>query len=404
MLFFGIDWSCDHHDVCIRSEAGECLSRLRIEHSAEGFRRLEAERSKFAVPAHECLVGIETAYNLLVDYLVDLDYVVYIIAPKATDGYRNRQRLSGAHDDASDAALLADIVRTDRASHRQWRANAALTQQILGQVRLIEVLRQSIQRQTNQLREALVRTYPAALDTFKDLNAQIALHFLAAYPTAPEAAELSGEQFAAFCREHGYYRKDVTLRYAQLHKTVPTARPAVVQAQRNQVRVLAQVLLGEVRYRLEALTELRSLFAQHPDAPIFDSLPGAGDLLAPALLAKFGDDRTRFLVAADVQALAGTCPVTARSGRVTNIRFRKGCDHEFRRIVQAFALLSVKQSGWAQAAWQEIRRHTRSDSHATRILANRWLAIIWKLWQTRCPYDEAYYLQQRSRRCQPKKG
>jgi transposase len=52
-----------------------------------------------------------------------------------------------------------------------------------------------------------------------------------------------------------------------------------------------------------------------PVLPWSPSLPGAGELLAPSLLAKFGDDRARFPTAGSVQALAGTCPVTDQSGK-----------------------------------------------------------------------------------------
>jgi hypothetical protein len=38
------------------------------------------------------LVAIETSHNLLVDYLLDRGYVVYLIPPQATDGYRTRRR------------------------------------------------------------------------------------------------------------------------------------------------------------------------------------------------------------------------------------------------------------------------------------------------------------------------
>lgn len=37
-------------------------------------------------------------------------------------------------------------------------------------------------------------------------------------------------------------------------------------------------------------------------------------------------------------------------------------------------------------------------SHAYRCLANRWLAIAWKCWQSPQPYDEAVHLQNRKRR------
>lgn len=403
MFYFGIDWSQDYHHLCILNEVGARVSQLQFEHSLAGFAQIEIERRKLDVPAGDCPVGIETTYNLVVDFLLEHDYPIYVVPPQATNGYRNRQRSSGAHDDDSDAALLASIMRTDRESHRRLRPNLALTQQILAQVRLIEILRRSIQRQTNQLRAVLFRTYPQAVGLFSDLTNQIALEFLLAYPTAPDAQTLSREAFEAFLRQHGYTRSDlIPLRYAHLVEPFPTANPAIVQAYQGQVRVLAQVLLPQVRGRTQAIAQLGQLLEQHPDAFIFKSLPGTGLLLAPALLAKFGDDRDRFPTPVDVQALAGTCPVTERSGKRKLVLFRHGCDKEFRRIAQQFARASVPQSGWAAAYWHESRPNCHSDSHAYRILANRWLAIIWKMWQDRKPYDEAYHLQQRALRRKPR--
>ena len=45
-------------------------------------------------------------------------YQVFAINPLAVARYRDRHHLSGAKSDASDAKLLADLVRTDRHNHR----------------------------------------------------------------------------------------------------------------------------------------------------------------------------------------------------------------------------------------------------------------------------------------------
>jgi transposase len=161
-------------------------------------------------------------------------------------------------------------------------------------------------------------------------------------------------------------------------------------------------VLAQVQARQRALRQLGQLYRQHADAGLFQSLPGSGDLLGPALLAKFGDQRARFASPHEVQALAGTCPVTEQSGKRKCVVFRYGCDKEFRRIAQHFALASLSQSTWASAYWYDVRPRCASESHALRCLANRWLAIIWKLWQTRQPYDEAYHLRQRAQRSRPK--
>lgn len=401
MLYFGIDWSEDHHDLSIRNEAGR-ISRIRFAHDLKGFERIEQERRKLGVAANECLVAIETAHNLLVDFLLDNGYVIYIIPPQATAAYRNRGRSSGAHTDDSDADLLARILITDRQSHRRLEPNLALTQQMLAQVRLIEVLRRSIQRQAAQLRACLLRVFPQAVDLFGSLTAQITLEFLLAYPTAQEAQRLSAQAFKDFCRSQHYSRPAlVPQRYAHLLQPAPSADPAIVEAYRSHVLILADLLLRQVRQRTAAITQLQHLFQQHPDRAIFASLPGTGELLAPALLAKFGDHRQRFPAPAAVQALAGTCPVTQQSGKRRQIKFRRGCDKEFRRITQQFAQASISRSGWASAYYHDVRSHSASDSHAYRCLANRWLAIIWKLWQERIPYDEELHLRQRNQRHQP---
>ena len=403
MFYFGVDWGETTYRLRILNEAGARVSQITFERSPRGLEQVEAEQRKLGVPTSECPLAIETAHDLLVDYLLERGYPLYIIPPHATDGYRNRQRHSGAHDDASDAALLASILRTDHDSQRRWLPNQPLTQQMLIQVRLIETLRRSRQRQENQLRAVLLRAYPQALDLFGDLTAQISLQFLSVYPSAAEAKTLSAEAFQAFCQEHGYKRADlITHRYAHLSSASVSVPSAVGQAYRETVRSLADVLLPQVRCRLQALRQLDALFPQHPDAFIFESLPNAGVLLAPALLVKFGDQRERFPTPAAVQALAGSCPVTEGSGKKHWVHFRHGCDHEFRHIAQQYARLSRSASGWAEAYWQESRPRCDSDAHADRLLANRWLAIIWKLWQTRQAYDEAYHAQQRAQRRQPK--
>jgi transposase len=403
MFYFGIDWSENHHNLCIQSEAGGNIIELELKHTLEGFEQLDRERCKLDVPAADCVVAIETSYNLLVDYLLDRGYIVYLIPPQATDKYRGRGRSSGARTDESDAAVLAKAVRTDRDCHQRLRPNSALSQQILAQVRLIEILRRSIQRQSNQLRAVLLRIYPQALGLFGKLTTQINLHFLMTYPTAQEALALSKSEFEAFCRKHRYCRAGlISRRYAHLMAPAPEANPYAVQAYHDQVRVLAELLLPQVQRRNQALSLLGQLFPQHPDAFIFESLPGAGDLLAPALLAKFGDHRDLFPRPGSVQALAGTCPVTKRSGKRKVVLFRRGCDREFRRITQQFARASLAQSGWALAYWRDVRPHCGSDSDAYRRLANRWLAIIWRMWVDRKAYDETYHLKQRAQRRRPR--
>jgi transposase len=143
------------------------------------------------------------------------------------------------------------------------------------------------------------------------------------------------------------------------------------------------------------------LFEQHPDAPIFASLPGARDLLRPKLLVMFGDHRSRYPQPNILPAIAGTCPVTIQSGRSRAVRFRKACNRGYRQTAQQFAKSSIRKSVWAAGYYNRALSRGMSDSHAYRCLANRWLHVIWTLWQKRVPYDDAYHMSQVARHRQP---
>ena len=396
MLLIGVDQSQKKHDMCIMDEAGQQLARLSTAHNVQGFERLHDQCQTLQAPPSECFVALESAHNLLVDYLLDNGYTVYVVPGKSVDRYRDRHRQGSSYSDKSDAAVLAQVLRTDRHLYTPLEADRPLTRQIRSQVKLVMDLKRSVVRFGNQLRALLWRYYPVAAELFSGLDQQIALHFIQTYPTPQAAQDLTQSEFTAFCRAHQYRRSDlIARRYAQLISAQTHASTQVAAAYASQAQALARILLVLVKERNLAQKTLSRSFEQHPDAHIYASLPGAGEFLAPALLSKFRDCRTRLPKAAVAQAIAGTSPVTMESGKKRRVRFRLACDREFRYIATQFARSSVRQSPWAAAYFATVRPRYDKQSPAYRCLANRWMAIIWRLWTDRVEYDEAVHLRNR---------
>lgn len=400
-VFLGIDWSHTHHDGCFLDERGQVLSRVRVEHTADGLAQLDQARAQLGVSREHCWAALETAHTLLVDFLWDQGYPnVFVIPPGAIKGARRRYRQSNAHTDQSDAWLIADVLRTDPATLHPWRPESLIVRQLRAKVSLLHFLTKEIRRLSNRLRAVLARYYPAALHVFHDPASPISLLFLQAFPTPAAAASLTRQAFGQFARAHRYRQPEavLTTAYARLQAAYPTAHATTLAAYPQEAVWLAQHLLAAIQHKKGETARLQELFQQHPDHQLFASLPGTGDFLAPALLAKFGEDRQRFPQPGSLQALAGTCPVTEQSGKGRRVYFRQACDHEFRQIVQQWAKASLAQSTWATTYWHSLRQRARSASHAYRCLANRWLAIAWKCWQSHQPYDEAVHLHNRARR------
>ena len=394
-LYIGIDWSEAKHDVCILNQAGAILKEFTITQTPKGQAMLEAEIASFGIETGQCLVGLETASNLVMDFLETRPYTTYVIPPNQVASSRGRFSSSGRRNDRSDAHLLADMLRTDQARFTPWQADGVTVNQMKASLRLIDDLTQSITRFSNRLRAALLRAYPLALELFNDLTTQIGLHFLIAYPSQATAQQITFADFAAFCRQHRYSHPDrIPQRYAHLQQAAPQPTPTTIAAYQEQIPTLATLLLHFVQQKQQAIRRVQELFATHPDQEIFASLPGAGELLAPKLLVMFGDHRERFPTAAAIQTLAGTCPVTVQSGKKKQVYFRRACNHEYRHAAQQFAITSVRQSAWAATYFNQAQARGLTENQAYRCLANRWLAVIWTIWQRRQLYDETYHLQQ----------
>lgn len=404
-VYIGIDWSEKQHAVVFQNEAGGEILRRTVAHSLDGLEELDSLCRQIGVAPQDCVVGLETAHSLLIDFLWARNYAqIYVLPPNQVKSSQGRLRQSGARDDPEDAALIAELVRTDRHRLYPWHPGSPLLQQMRAKVSFLGFLNRNIRRFSNRLRSVLLRYYPAALRVFSSLEVEISQTFIQAYPTPEAAAQLDFAGFKAFARAHHYtnYSRLPTC-FARLQAPQPVASPATVLAYQDEACLLASVLHQLVRTKRATGNDLAALLQQHPDQAIFASLPGTGPYLAAALLVKFGEDRQRFSAPQLLQALAGTCPVTVKSGKNRWVYFRRACDKEFRHIAQQWARSSINQSVWAAHYYHQVRPRCRSESHAYRCLANRWLAIAWKIWQDRSTYQEDYHLQQRAKRARPQR-
>jgi transposase len=160
-LYIGIDWSEKKHDAAFVNASGGQIAALTFPHTLDGFRLFETTRQRIGCAPDACLVGIETAHNLLVDFLWSRAYErVYVIPPSVVKSSRGRYGPSAAHTDRTDAYLIADMLRTDLARLHPWHPDSLLTRQIRAQVSLIHFLTRKGISAANRLRAVLLRYYP----------------------------------------------------------------------------------------------------------------------------------------------------------------------------------------------------------------------------------------------------
>jgi len=168
------------------------------------------------------------------------------------------------------------------------------------------------------------------------------------------------------------------------------------------VKILVR-LIATLRQGIAELEgQIEELFAQHPDAVVWESFPAAGPVLAPRLLTAFGTQRERYASAGEMQCYSGIAPVLERSGQKQWTHFRWACPRFLRQTFHEWAGHSISSSVWAREYYEQQRAKGKSHHAAVRALAFKWTRIAFRCWQNRTPYDEARYLQVLRRRRAPR--
>lgn len=392
VIFAGIDWSEQHHDVQVMDSEGRSLTRARVTEGLEGLRRLHALLADHAEDPAEVVIGVETDRGLLVGALVAAGYQVYAVNPKAVDRYRDRHALSRAKSDGGDAKVLADLVRTDRHNHRQVAGDSELAEAVKVTARAHQSLIWTRQRQVNQLRSALREYYPGALVAFgNDLAHPDALAVLAKAPTPELGRRLSTAQIASALRRAGR-RRNVEGRAAAIRDALRApqlaAPPLIADAYGDTAKALVAVITALSAQIDELESALAERFEKHPDADILRSLPGLGIVLGARVLGEFGDDPNRYAHAKARKNYAGSSPITKQSGNRKTVLARFIRNRRLADALTWWAFCSMHASPGAKAFYQRHRAQGDTHHQALRVLSNRWVGILHGCLHHRRTYEE----------------
>jgi len=247
----------------------------------------------------------------------------------------------------------------------------------------------------NQLQQALQEYYPTALEAFEDWTCRSSWAFVEAFPNAQALTRAGKRKWEKFLHAHRLGRPETyqkrleifaTAKEWKVSATMVAAKTLYVSGKCRQLRALEDQL-SEYRRRIE------ELFARHPDKDLFSSLPGAGEKTAPRLLSEIGSDRDLFKDPQSLQCMAGTAPVNFQSGQIHKVVLRRRCNKMLRQTMHFLAHNSRAKCSWADTYYNALRERGKTDAQALRCLGQRWLKIIWKMWQTRTAYDPELHMK-----------
>lgn len=388
-VFAGLDWASRAHAVCVVDERGTVREQWAVAHDAAGLRELLRRLHAHGVKR----IALERPSGLLVDALMEGGLEVVPIHPNAVKASRPRYRSHGGKCDASDAYLLADLLRTD--GHRfsslapQSDSIRALRALVRGRDDLVATRVQL----ANQLRELLQTYWAGAAEVFADVDSPIALAFIQRYPTPESASRLGPKRMASFCAQHAYCgRRSAEELLARLRQAPSVATGDLESDAKGELACCLSRTLDKLVEQIRLLSSrIEHHIADSDDGRILMSFPRAGRICAAQILAELGSVRERFDCDERLAAEAGVAPVTYESGKHKAVAFRWACNHRLRAAITCLADNSRHASIWAAAVYAKARARGCDHPHAIRILARAWLRVIWRAWTDRKPYDPALH-------------
>ena len=400
----GLDWASEKHDVWLWDVAAGAGRRRVVEHTPEALAEWLGQLQA-AYPGRRLALCLEQSRGALIFALMGHAFLdLYPLNPATLAKYREAFAPSRAKDDPSDAKLLEEILRLHRDKLAVWKPDDEPTRR-LGF--LNEDRRKAVDLRTKlvlRLQAELKLYFPQALEwAGAELHTPLACDWLLKWPTLDAFRQAKPQTIRAFYYAHNFRRPDQVERMLAARAAAQplTRDAAVVAVSPLTVQMLAKQLRTLHGSLAEYNRQIAALFKTHPDAFLFEGLPGAGETLAPRLLSAFGTDRARHPTAQEMQTYSGVAPVIERSGKQCWTHWRWNCPKFLRQTFHEYAKSSILHSAWARAYYDQQKQRGKGHNAAIRALAFKWVRVLHRCWQTRTPYDEGIYLQALERRGSP---
>lgn len=386
----GVDWGEYRHAVSVVNDERGVVTRFVVDATPEGLNTLAKRLEDVGSIAG---IAIEASPSLLVAFLMSKGFALYPVNPKLSKNWREGNSVAGVKSDERDGYVLAVELARRHESLRTLKPCAAVVAELAG---LCETVRSLVNERTallQRLKAVLRQYYPAALVFFGDWSSPVAWRFLKRFPRPESLAHVRKETLCRFLKAN---QVGLSPRWLERIERAGAATDWPVSPNSFALETMTLALVAQLQALQPHIDRCDRLIAARcetlPQARLLNSLPGAGERLAPALTAIT-------LLAADeedsywaMRCLSGVAPVQDESGKRKHTRMRRRCNKHWRNVLHLYARMSIQSCRWARAFYDLCRE--RGDKYATalRKLADKWVKIIHCMLEENQTYDDGRYV------------
>ena len=382
MLYLGIDIAKNNHVASLIDENAKPLFKaFSFSNTLDGAKSLLAKLSDYADSPNCIEIGMEATGHYwlsIYSFLVENGYIVHVVNPIQTDGWRRGTEIRKRKTDIIDSVLIADLIRYGDFVETSLSDEDTLSLRNLSRFR--NYLVSSIGDLKRKVICVLDQIFPEYQSVFSDIFGKTSTELLLHFQSAEDFENITSEQLDSVL-ENLACKKFAKNKISCISELAATSFG--LKFCRDSFSLQLKLLIEQIKFIEAQVSDVESEIAiilDKIDSPI-TTIPGIGVITAAIILGEIGDI-SRFSNASKLAAYAGIDASVSQSGEYqssNNKMSKRGSPYLRKALFNAALVVAFRDpvfSAFYQKKRSEGKHHLTAIGAVARKLCNTIFAVL----------------------------
>lgn len=389
MLYLGIDIAKNSHVASLVDEKGNIMFKaFSFTNTSDGGERLITKLNTFINSVDEVEIGMEATGHYwlsIYSYLVEKGFVIHVVNPIQTDGWRKGIEIRKRKTDIIDSVLIAELIRYGDFLETSLANEDTMSLRNLSRFR--NYLISSIGDLKRKTICVLDQVFPEYQSAFSNIFGQTSKEILLHISTPGDFENISSEQLQKVLSEITFKK------FAQnkINQVSHLAKKSFgITFSLDSFALQLKLLIEQINFienQVKDIEEQIIVLLDKINSPI-TTIPGIGTVTAATILGEIGDI-SRFSTPSKLVAFAGIDASVSQSGEYhsTNNKMSKRGSPYLRKALFNAALVASNCDPVFKAFYQKKRAEGKHHLTAVGAVSRKLCYTIHAILKNNCPYE-----------------
>ena len=389
MLYLGIDIGKNNHVASLIDEKGKILFKaFSFSNTVDGGESLFSKLNNFIPSVSDIEIGMEATGHYwlsIYSFLVEKGFVIHVVNPIQTDGWRKGTEIRKRKTDIIDSILIAELIRYGDFLETSLADENTMSLRNLSRFR--NYLIGSIGDLKRKTICVLDQVFPEYQSVFSDVFGQTSKEILLNFSSPGDFENISSVQLQKALSEVTM-KKFATNKINQLTSIAKNSFGVTFCL--DSFTLQLKLLIEQINFIENQVKDIEDQISNLLDKinSTITTIPGIGKVTAATILGEIGDI-SRFSTPAKLVAYAGIDASVSQSGEYqsTNNKMSKRGSPYLRKALFSAALVASNCDPVFKAFYQRKRAEGKHHLTAVGAVARKLCYTIHAILKNNCSYE-----------------